>query len=109
MSKRMLKRHKELIKKHRPRLCELGEEAKAIADKWAGGFSNDYEGKVKFALALATAVTVLCKITPILDEATFIDDVRIGTAIWVDAGEPKTDESRTGEATLFDEKLPEGA
>jgi len=74
------------------RCKQLAEESKAIADSWIPSFEDDYQGKVMFCLALGYAVMVMRSLVPALEGTgqDFIDKVKEGTALWVEAGEPKT-------------------
>ena len=72
------------------RCKQLSDCARTIAEGWIPAFADDYRGKVMFCLALGHAVMVMRKITPGLEGTgqDFIDAVKAGTMIWVEAGEP---------------------
>ena len=62
---------------------------------WMATFESDYSGKIKFCVAIAKAVKAMCAITPGLNEATFIDDVKRGTTLWGELGEPTWEPSES--------------
>jgi hypothetical protein len=72
------------------RCRELADEAAAISRKWADSFSDDYEGKIRFAMAVAHSVLALSGVTPMLDRTSdeFIEAVKEGVVLWVELGEP---------------------
>ena len=72
------------------RAKELAKEAKLIAGGWVSQMPDDYRGKVMFCMALAQAVMVMRKLVPALNGTgiDFIDAVKAGALIWIEAGEP---------------------
>lgn len=75
--------------KTKKRCEQLGAEANTTANEWIAKFPNDYSGKVRFSLALATAISVIRSITPGLENTgqDFISAVKAGTVLWVEGGE----------------------
>ena len=79
MKKSTLKRCEKLT-------TEANKRAAALADQ----FSDGYEGKVLFALTIATAVMAIRAVTPGLENTAndFLSAVKAGTITWVEAGNP---------------------
>ena len=75
------------------RCTELDAEARSIVHEWIEGCADDYGGKVMFCMAVAHAVLIMRDLVPGLSETgqDFIDAVKDGVVIWVEAGEPETE------------------
>ena len=53
-----------------------------------GTFPDDWSGKFRFALVVAVELRKICAVTPGLYEESFVEDVKYGARLWIEAGEP---------------------
>lgn len=77
---------KSLSKDQQAKLREFEVEARETARSWIGTFPNDWSGKIRFSMAVAVAVKIMCEITPMLEEDHFVQDVKDGAIIWAECG-----------------------
>ena len=87
-----------MTEKQMLRLRRIDEEARRKSVEWAEQFSDDWDGKIRFSMVVASAMMTLCRISPGLHLATFVEDVKSAAELWAEAGFPKNEKEASRNA-----------